>query len=235
MVRIPPLSVRLRTIVRSFATLARDPGRLDQVLILGQTINMKALAEGLERLANDPDGLALLEAQPRIDREHVDFDALERLPDGTLGREYIRFMKDNGITPDAFATVPDVGDPRGAYVMLRIRQTHDLWHVLTGYTPDVRGEIVLQAFTYAQLGSPSALLITIFGSVRWAVGWDGQIAELRRAYRRGKQTKFLVTFPWEQHWATPVAELRSMLNAGADPANASGSVPSARPAHASPA
>jgi ubiquinone biosynthesis protein COQ4 len=218
---IPPLPVRLRTVVRSFATLARDPGRLDQVLVLGQTINLKALARGLDRLGDDPAGLELLAEQPRIDRAHVDFDALERLPDGTLGREYVRFLTTNGITPEAFESVPDLGDPRAAYVMLRIRQTHDLWHVLTGYTPDVRGEILLQAFTYAQLRSPSAFLITLFGSLRWAVGWRGQLAQLRTAYRRGKRTQFLVTFQWEKYWSTPVRELQAMLNAGADPASAS--------------
>src|SRR5581483_1426369 len=95
-----------------------------------------------------PGGKRILEERPSIDREHVDFDALRRLPDGTLGREYVRFLDDNHITPDVFQK-PEIGDDRIAYVMQRVRQTHDLWHVLTGYTPDVPGEILLQAFTYA--------------------------------------------------------------------------------------
>jgi ubiquinone biosynthesis protein Coq4 len=33
----------------------------------------------------------------------------------------------------------------------RTRQTHDLWHVLTGLGTDIPGEIALQAFTYEQL------------------------------------------------------------------------------------
>ncbi len=209
--RIPPLSVRLRTVFRSLFTLARDPGRLDLVLVLGQTINLRALARGLQRLGADPAGVALLADQPRLDRKSVDFDALERLPDGTLGREYVRFLRENRITPEPFETLPDVGDPRAAYVMLRIRQTHDLWHVLTGYEPDVRGEILLQAFTYAQLRSPSSLLITLLGSLRWGWGWRGQLGALRRAFRRGAATSFLVTFRWEDHWSTPVSELRERL------------------------
>ncbi|HEY8077226.1 MAG TPA: Coq4 family protein [Labilithrix sp.] len=211
--RIPPLSVRVRTVFRSFWILARDPGRLDQVLVLGQTINLGALKRSIGRLEADPAGRTLLDEQPRIDRKSVDFEALERLPDGTLGREYVRFLADNGITPDAFEDAPDVGDPKAAYIMLRIRQTHDLWHVLTGYEADVRGEILLQAFSYAQLRAPSAALIALFGTVRWLGRWPGQLAAVREAYRRGVRTKFLATFRWEDHWASPVAELRAKLSA----------------------
>jgi ubiquinone biosynthesis protein COQ4 len=209
--RIPPFSVRVRTAVAALATLARDPGRLDQVLVLSQAVNLGALTRALGRLGADPEGLALLAEQPRLDRSSVDWDSLERLPDGTLGREYVRFLRSNGISPEPFEALPDLGDARAAWVMLRLRQTHDLWHVLTGYAPDVRGELLLQAFTYAHLRAPSALLIAVLGSLRWAWGWKGQLAALRRAYRLGARARFLATFRWEDHWATPLSELRARL------------------------
>jgi len=210
-VSIPPLTTRARTVVRSLASLARDPGRLDQVLVLLQAMNLGAVARAGTRLARSPEGQALLAEQPRIDRASIDWEALERLPDGTLGREYLRFLRSNDITPEAFEKLPDVGDPRAAYVMLRMRQTHDLWHVLTGYAPDVRGEILLQAFTYAQTGAPGSAMIAVFGSLRWALRYPGQLAALRRAFRGGKATAFLPTFRWEDHWATQVGELRVAL------------------------
>lgn len=210
-IRIPSFPHRARTVVRTLATLARDPGRLDQVLVLGQTVNLPTVARAIDRVEKDPAGHALLEEQPRIDRAHVDLDALRALPDGTLGREYTRFLDDNGITPDAFEALPDVGDPRAAYMMLRVRQTHDLWHVLTGYAADVRGELLLQAFTYGQTRAPSALLIAGLGTLRWAFKWPGQLKALREAFRRGERTGFLPTFRWESHWSKPVTELRALL------------------------
>lgn len=209
--RIPPLPERARVVARSLAVLLRDPGRLDQVLVMAQTINLPALGRALGRLDEDGAGRALLAERPRIDREHVDFDALARLPDGTLGREYVRFLTDHGITPDVFREPPDVGDERAAYVMLRLRQTHDLWHVLTGYAPDVQGEILLQAFTFAQLRAPSALVLATLGTLRWMGRWKGHLRALARAFRRGRQARFLATFRWEDHWATPVDDLRAML------------------------
>lgn len=208
---LPSLSHRAKTVARTLSTLSRDPGRLDQVLLLAQTVNLPAVVRAVSRLDEDAEGHALLEERPRIDRHHVDFDALARLPDGTLGREYVRFLDDNGITPEPFEAAPDVGDARIAYVMQRMRQTHDLWHVLTGYAPDVRGEVLLQAFTYSQTKAPSALIIALFGTLRWAFTWRGQRAALREAFARGSRTGFLPTFRWEEHWATPVSELRALL------------------------
>jgi ubiquinone biosynthesis protein COQ4 len=209
--RPPGLASRIGAMVRTLGTLVVDPSRLDLVLVFTQAVNISTVARAVRRLERDRAGAALLAEQPRIDRSHVDFDALRRLPDGTLGREYTRFLDDNGISPDAFAAIPDVGDPRAAYLMLRMRQTHDLWHVLTGYAPDIRGEILLQAFTYAQTGAPASLLIAVFGSARWGFGWRGQMAAMRKAFARGKRAHFLALVRWEEHWATPVEELRTKL------------------------
>jgi ubiquinone biosynthesis protein Coq4 len=94
---------------------------------------------------------------------------------------------------------------------MRIRQTHDLWHVLTGYRPDVDGEILLQAFTFAQLRAPSALAIALMGAVRYGWRRRGFYQDFARAYRRGKATRPLATFFWEDHWKEPVTKLRGDL------------------------
>ena len=208
---VPSLFARTRAALGALATLARDHGRLDQVLVLPQALNAGRVARAVEQLDATEEGRWLFTARPRIDRAHVDFDALRELPDGTLGREYTRFLDDNGITPDAFEELPSVGDERAAWIMLRMRQTHDLWHVLTGYAPDVRGELLLQAFTYAQIRVPSALVLVVFGWLRWMKLDRKYLSALKVAYERGKAAKFLPTFRWEEHWSTPLGELRSML------------------------
>ena len=207
---VPPFFERARTAASALRTLMNNPGRLDQVLVLNQAVNAKRISDAVVKFGATDEGRRFFAERPRIDRTHVDFDALRQLPDGTLGREYTRFLDSNGITPDAFEKLPD-GDERAAWLMLRLRQTHDLWHVLTGYTPDVRGELLLQAFTYAQIRAPGALVLVIFGTLRW-MNFDPQyLKALRRAFSRGKATKFLPTVRWEELWATPVSELRTML------------------------
>jgi ubiquinone biosynthesis protein Coq4 len=73
--------------------------------------------------------------------------------------------------------------------------------------------VLLQAFTFAQLGIPSAALITLLGAVRgtWASG-PRVLPPLARAYRQGRQAAPFLTFYWEEHWAEPVARLRERLS-----------------------
>jgi ubiquinone biosynthesis protein COQ4 len=208
---VPPFFERLQTSVSAIRALLGDPGRLDQVLVLAQAVNARRVADAVGQFGATEEGRRLFEEHPRIDRKHVDFDRLRTLPAGTLGREYARFLDDNGITPDAFEELPNVGDVRAAWLMLRLRQTHDLWHVLTGYETDVRGELLLQAFTYAQTRAPSSLVLIFFGTLRWLKLRPAYLKELRRAFERGKATRFLPMVRWEDLWETPVSELRTTL------------------------
>ena len=208
---IPSLPVRLSRAARALAKILRDPNQLDQVFVLGESLNAGRLPRLVDKLeAADPEIRRLLAERPCIDSRHVDFDALEALPDGTLGREYVRFLRDNAITPDVFKP-PSIGNERASYVMQRIRQTHDLWHVLTGYTPDVTGELLLQGFTFAQLGAPSALLLASLGGLRHGRRTPRFWRRMRTAYVRGKATRKLAGFYWEDHWAEPVSVLRERL------------------------
>ncbi len=194
--------------------LARDPSRLDRVLALGEAVNLPIFEKVWNRFQSDPEGRKILAERPLIDSAHVDFDALEALPDESLGREYVRFLRANGITPDVFRPPPATVDPRAAYLVQRIRQTHDLWHVVTGYKPDIPGEILLQAFTFAQLRAPSAFLIMVLGTLRHRVS----VRSVRQAHARGRRARFLGTVRWEQRWANPVAALREELDCPLAPA-----------------
>jgi ubiquinone biosynthesis protein Coq4 len=107
---------------------------------------------------------------------------------------------------------PGLASPEATYLILRVRQTHDLWHVLTGYETDESGEIALQAFTYAQLRVPSALWLGGLGALRQRLGDPDALRRARAAYRRGLATAKLIPFSWEDHWGTPLAALRATLH-----------------------
>jgi ubiquinone biosynthesis protein Coq4 len=98
-----------------------------------------------------------------------------------------------------------------AYVAQRFRQTHDLWHVITGCDTDAASEVTLQAFTFAQTGAPSAGVLAALGSVRGRLAGIKLGRASRDAYRAGRAARYLGAFPWEDHWATPLGELRRML------------------------
>ncbi len=181
------------------------------MLALNVSVNLGAARRRVREIGETEEGKRLFSDRSRIDSTSVDLDALRRLPDGTLGREYMRFLTDNGITPDVFCDMPEVGDERAAYLVMRLRQTHDLWHVVTGYAPNVEGEVLLQAFTFGQTRAPSAALITGLGTARHFALRPRHYARVRGAYLKGLRARRLATFRWEDHWDKPLAEVRALI------------------------
>jgi ubiquinone biosynthesis protein COQ4 len=191
--------------------LMRDPNRLDQVLRLGEAINRGAFERLWGTFQSTAEGRAILAERPRLDEAHVDFTALAALPEGTLGREYADFLRTHGISPKPFENAPQGIDPRASYLVLRMRQTHDVWHVLRGQETSVAEELYLQAFTYAQIGAPLSLVLCVGGTLRYGWRYRGFLRNMWRSYRAGKRAKPLAPTYWERHWSEPVATLREQL------------------------
>lgn len=201
---------RARIAVAAIRALLRNPDDTRQVFVLSLALNRRAFPEVLARFLESEEGLALLTERPSIDTAHVDFERLRSLPEGTLGREYVRYLDDNKLDPDLFDAPPGL-PPAVAYLSKRLRQSHDVWHVLTGYKPDVAGEVALQAFTYAQTSAPASGLIAVAGTLRWARGSRGLVRATIRGYRRGKRARFLGSVRWESHWERPLTDVRRDL------------------------
>lgn len=200
---------RLWVALRALRRLLNNPQDTRQVFVLGVAINARRFPEFMTRFVTAPGGLELLRDKPAIDSHAVDFAALAALPADTLGGAFARHMKENSLSPDLFQAPPGLPEPV-AYVVQRVRQTHDLWHVLTGYATDVPGELALQAFYYGLIGLPSSLLISLFGTLRYARKFrqTGLFQMVQGGYRRGRQAAFLPTVRWEDWWQEPLAEVR---------------------------
>jgi ubiquinone biosynthesis protein COQ4 len=207
-----PATERWRRALGALAKVMANPDRTDQVLEFGMYANAGTMKSRVHRFYDDPRGRLLYEQRRTLDSTTVDLDALGRLPEGTLGRAYADFMRSRGITPEIFDGTPaEVADPRIAYAIQRIRQTHDLWHVVTGYETDPLGEIVLQAFMFAQVRAPSSGLLAVAGTLRGLRARPGLPREVIAGYRRGRRAEPMPMFLWEDHWETPLATVRELL------------------------
>ncbi len=203
---------RLRISVRALRALLDDPNDTEQAFLIGLAANAHRFPDFLARFATDDGGARLLRDQPTIDSESVDFEALRALPEDTLGGAYVRFLDENGLDPDLFQAPP--GLPAiPAYISKRVRQSHDLWHVLTGYGTDVQSELALQAFTWRVTGMPGSGMIAFGGALRYMLdnGYRGVFRDVIRGARRGKKVAFLPAVVWEDHWARPLDDVRADL------------------------
>ena len=136
---------------RNFAITVWDPTRSDIQHGIN-TLVFRAIQEAppereTELARAHPDLLALY--RERYDPDLTP-DRLERLPDGTLGREYARFIRANGITP--LKTLLALGEPKTlvAYQFRRAYKLHDLMHVVLDADASVLGEVPIVAYSLGQ-------------------------------------------------------------------------------------
>jgi ubiquinone biosynthesis protein COQ4 len=211
---------RWKRALRALRQILADPDRTDQVLEFLSVINSgAATTRRVDRFFADPTGRALFDEHRAIDSRTIDIDALAALPEGTLGHAYARFLRTHGLTPEVFdGSPPGISDPKRSYLVQRMRQTHDLWHVVTGCETDPAGEVALQAFTYAQTRTPGSAILAVSGALRGVRRKPTIVRDVISLYRIGSRASALPSFPWEDHWATPLAEVRAMLGLPIDPA-----------------
>lgn len=208
---------RARLAVNALRDLLDDPEDTSRVFVLGLLVSRRSYPEFLARFTMDDRGARLLRERPSIDSRTVDFARLRALPANTLGGAYARYLEERSLDPDLFQAPPGLPEVP-AYVSQRMRQVHDLWHVLTGYDTDVRGEVALQAFTYGQTGTPSALLITLGALLRWGMRDRTMLPLAVDGFRRGRGAVFLPPLWLEEMWERPLEEVRREL--GIVPASA---------------
>jgi len=198
-----------------------NPEDTEQVLAFLSVINSgQSNRNRVARFFADPEGEVLYAEHRAIDSHTIDLDKLAALPEGTLGHAYATFLRSHGITPEIFDGAPaGITNPRRSYVVQRLRQTHDLWHVVTGCETDPAGEVALQAFTFSQVRSPGSAFLAVFGALRRVREQRdvGIVRDVVTLYRTGKRARRLPTFAWEDHWATPLAEVRAMLGLPVEP------------------
>jgi ubiquinone biosynthesis protein Coq4 len=214
---LPP-PVRWARAIRALGKIFANPEDTERVLEFSNLANAGRRDERLDLFFDHPVGARLFAERRAIDSTTVDLDAFRQLPAGTLGHAYAEFMTAHGLTPNIFDGAPgDVHEERAAYVIQRMRQTHDLWHVVTRCETDPAGEIALQAFTFAQVRAPSSGILAALGTLRTLPYSRQVLRDAIRRYRIGVKAERFPVFPWEDHWATPLVEVRRMLGVPAHP------------------
>ena len=106
----------------------------------------------------------------RAEIADTDLDTLRALPEHSLGREFARFLDREGIRLEGLAQpTPYTPGEAEAYLMRRMRQSHDLWHVLLGLGTQGHQEVLVHCFSVAQTGLPYSLGIIFMGAIKHMV------------------------------------------------------------------
>jgi ubiquinone biosynthesis protein COQ4 len=205
---------------RALKALLEDPDDLPQVFTLVEALRGAAPFRLEKGFADTEAGRALVAQQADILPLLTDRDALRALPAGSLGRAYLDFVEREHISAEGLRAAARAGEGEGGEVRFRwqrarMRDTHDLWHVVTGYQGDVLGELSLLAFFLAQTWHPGIALVLAGGFAKGLWGHDGWLVV--DAFARGKRAAWLPAQPWEELLAQPLEAVRVQLGLGAPP------------------
>jgi len=143
-----------------------------------------------------------------------DLETLLTLPPDSLGYIYAAEMKRKGFDPNLHAGMTAKSDAE--YVELRLSQTHDLWHIITGFDSDLIGEIGLQAFHLPQFPYPLATMLVAISLISTTLKEPEMLPKLldaiAKGFQIGKSAKSLFAQKWEEEWEKPLSQWQTELN-----------------------
>lgn len=155
---------------------------------------------------------------PILDDHHW----IERLPTGTLGRAYVEFMNREKLTAQGLVDESDKFRQNAPWYeddfdwySKRLRDTHDLFHILTGYGRDPLGEACLLGFTHPQHRAQGFLIVGVMAALEVKVRAPRKIKVWKcfnEGCRNGAAAKVIAEHDLISLMAEPIEDVRRRLN-----------------------
>lgn len=209
-----------------FRKLVANKEDTSQVFHIFDALPRKGFLGDARAFVESEHGRKLMASEPFLPDLLDDHAPLLALPEGTVGRTYVDFMRREGLSAiGLYEESVKMGrqrhDDQLQFVTDRMRDTHDLLHILTGYGRDALGEQCVLAFTYGQQPSLGNLFIAWLGAleikrtVKPKAPIVGAVAE---AQRLGKAARRLLDEDIRSLLAEPIDVARARMGIGATPA-----------------
>lgn len=211
-------------VLRHFSKLVEDKEDTEQVFHIIEATKGKKSHNQAWDFAKSDDGQRFLRDEVNIPAMLDDHARWADLPENSVGRHYVDFMKHEGLTAaglveESHKWAPPEKRPADLteWYFDRLRDTHDLFHVLTGYGRDALGEASLLGFSYAQNHNNGVLFIA-YGAARQIKKTTGSKAPIysaiREGQRLGKAALKIAHQDVESLMREDIGEARARLNIG---------------------
>jgi ubiquinone biosynthesis protein COQ4 len=202
--------------------LIADKEDTAQVFHIIEALNGKSTRKDLARFMQSEIGPELLKKRTFLPEILDDHAPLKALPKGSVGRAYVEFMEREGLTANGLVEeslqqreLNAHYDDDLLWYSNRLRDTHDMYHVLTGYGRDALGEDALLGYTHSQHGGLGVSFIAFMGNRQIAkeAPKEARVKEvLAEGRRNGKAAKRIVDQDIIALLDQPLAEVRERLN-----------------------
>jgi ubiquinone biosynthesis protein COQ4 len=201
--KIPP--IQPFKALKALARLMLDPQDTRQAALLTVALRGRSEAALYERFKASPAGLRVLRQRRRLSDVLDDRVYLAGLPADSLGAHLLAYLESEGFTAKELGHVTRAAtddlvaaSPKVRLFADRMRDMHDIYHVMAGYGRDEFGEIYVLAFSYSQQRLRSFGVIGVAGAVSFACRLLLQgvvprhvFGALLEAFAAGRQARWL--------------------------------------------
>ncbi|MEW6058263.1 MAG: Coq4 family protein [Bdellovibrionota bacterium] len=202
-------------LVVAIGSLIKKPEELDRVIkivdLLEKLKTEKEFKAIVEDVKKHPQGREALSLRPSIGS--LDLIQLKEKPETTLGGAYGRFMVARNLSQTSFPGFKIKTDMD--WIISHFYETHDLWHVVTGFDTDTPGELGLQAFYLAQTRSYLPLFVLAALFINTAIysyeEKDRRFQAIADGWNLGKKAKKLFGCDWHLYMDMPLDEVREQF------------------------
>lgn len=209
--------------VRAWKALRRllaDKEDTVAVFELMRALAGRAVPRGYERLLKSVEGGRIAYEREEFAERLSDRAWLESFEPGTVGAAYRAFIAPRGLSAAGLAEESrkvkdseiDAAHPYAWYGR-RMRDIHDVWHVLTGYGTDGLGEACLVAFSYQQTKSLGFAVIAHAArrEARRAGAPQIYADAITEGFRNGKKAAWLPAVDYPALFAEDLESARARL------------------------
>lgn len=205
-------SPRLRPLAAfaHFRKLLADKEDTAQVFYMSECLPGRRQAKLAEQFCQSGLGRSLMESEPYLPELLDDHETLLTMPEGSVARAYVSFMRREGLSAAglvAASTFPGIErhPDQVQWFTDRLRDLHDLAHVLTGYGRDALGEQCVLGFTSAQYHDLTEWFIAWVGGLEYATSVKSD-APVFRAIGEARQHGEVAAKIYEQNVLALLAE-----------------------------
>jgi ubiquinone biosynthesis protein COQ4 len=206
---------------KHFRLLGSDKERTSDAFCVFRALPWVGVSDAACAFLATSQGRAIYADEPYLPDILDDHAALRRLPRGSLGQDYCNHMERDGLSAAALVAEYEKGrsdggriDDRVEWYLDRLRDTHDLLHVLTGFGRDVLGEQCVLAFVFKQRPSIGHLFVGYAGAALTRFNSPWQVPVLRAVFEArqiGKSCLPIAEQPIRELLAMPTENVRARL------------------------
>lgn len=206
--------------LRALRRLIGNKEDTTQVFEIMRALSGRATPRGYRRMLETPAGGRQAYLRVELADKFNDREWLAQFAPGTVGAAYRAFIAPRNLSAYGLAEesrkMPDVNIDAAhpvAWYARRLRDIHDVWHVLTGYNTDALGEACVVAFSYAQTRNFGFGFIALAGAHQFEKMKKGQpyFKAILQGYRCGQAAAWLPGEDYEALFAEPLEAARQRL------------------------